>query len=229
MPPIDTRIRNVNALNSVRAGGIAGIAFVVGLVVVGFLAPPPPEANDPAAKYLDYLLDNRSLLMVQASLSIVLAAPLLLFAPSLWSTLASKVQGNRTLATAAAAGLLLGWASGSLLALLFGGLAYLSETTLDANSARNLMVLVNVGYGSAVFFWGMATLASGLVLTSETGWERWLGWSGVLVALISTAVQFTWADSGAFAPGFALFVGYLLSMVYFLALSVVLVRAPRTA
>lgn len=40
MPPIDKRIRNVNALNSVRAGGIAGIVFVVGLVVVGFLAPP---------------------------------------------------------------------------------------------------------------------------------------------------------------------------------------------
>jgi hypothetical protein len=215
----------MDSLKSVKAGGIAGIIFVVALVAISFLVPAPPAADAPAADSLDYLVDNRSAVMFQASLSTLPTFALFLFVRAFWKYLDDREQSGHAFSAAAIAGILLGWSVGVVLALMYGALAYLSETTLDASQARNLAILITVGYGGAVVFWGAASLFAGLVLAASGGAARWVGWYGVVAGIISAISVFGWADDGLFAAGGLMFVGYLANLLFLLAASVLLTRA----
>jgi hypothetical protein len=116
------------------------------------------------------------------------------------------------------------WAGATVLQMMYGGLAWLSDTTLDGDQARNLVTLINVGFAGVLFLLGVGALASGLVLAARTGASRIIGWVGVLAAILAGAATFAWAGDGFFSPGQAIFPPYLLTMVYLLAVSVLMVR-----
>ncbi len=215
----------MNWLRSNRGGGIAGIIFVVSLVAVTFLVPPPPGVDEAASESAKYLTDNRSAMMIQASLSALPTFPLLLFVPVWRRFLDSRRDSNGVFSEAASTAILLGWAIGVAVALMFGALAFLSESTLDEESARNLSIILTVGYGGAVVFWGAGALFSGLALVGEKDAARWAGWLGVAASILSAISIFGWSDDGIMAPGQLMFVGYLGNMVFLLAASVLLVRA----
>lgn len=216
-------------LTSARGGGIAGIVFVVSLFISALMVPPPPGADAPSAEFLEYFVDNRGALMLSSSLSLLPTLPLFVFVPALWRRLSGSDGANRTLPISTIAGILLGWVVGLIFAMVYGGVAYLSDSTLDADNARNFALLVTVGYSPAVFLWGVAALSSGLILAAGRGMERWVGWFGVLVFAICTVVQFSWADDGVFAPGDLLFAGYMVFMLYIVVLSILLIRTPRAS
>lgn len=211
-------------LKSTQAGGVAGIVAVVALLVVSFMVPAPPGVDEPASEYLAYLVDNRSMLMAQSSLSLLPTFPLLLFVPSFRRFLGASEDKNQVLAEGASLGIVAGWAIGILVSFQSGALAFLSESTLDEAQARNLMISLTVGYTAAVVLWGAAALLAGLALIGEKGAARWAGWFGVAVAILTAASLLGWDDDGVFAVGQLMFVAYLANFAFLLFGSVLLVR-----
>ncbi len=181
-------------------------------------------SDDPAEKFLAYLTEHRTWLMVQASLLTLAAIPLLPFALVFARRLQALEGEPAILGTAAAAGLLLGWAVAAPLTLMYGGLAWLADGTLAETEARNLTLLVNAGYGGVAALWAAAALFSGLALIGAQGVARWLGWFGIIVAIFCAVATFGWADSGLFSPGASFFVAYLTLAVYLLANAILMVR-----
>ncbi|MCK6565738.1 MAG: hypothetical protein L6Q80_13470 [Dehalococcoidia bacterium] len=214
----------MNRLKSNQGGGVAGIIFVLSMVVISFLVPPPPGTDEPASESLKYLADNRSAMMIQASLSALPTFPLFLLVPVWRRFLDSRGESNGVFSSATSTGILLGWAIGVAVALMFGALAFLSESTLDEEAARNLSVVLTVGYGGAVVFWGSGALFAGLALVGEKDAARWAGWLGIVVALLSAISVFGWSNEGLTAPGQLMFVGYLSNMVFLLTASILLLR-----
>jgi hypothetical protein len=212
-------------INAVRGGGFSGIVFVVALVVVGFIVSPPPMADDPAAEYLEYLADHRTALMIQASLTMLLSAPLFVFAVHLTPWLKEARGDAGAIATAASAAIVSGWVVATPLAMAYGGLAYLADGRLAESDAFTLMSVVSVGYASPVTLFGVGALLSGAMLAAADGARRWAGWLGVAVAALAAVSAFSWADSGFFAPGQPLFIAYLGVMLYFLTVSVLMARS----
>ncbi len=214
----------MKSLGTVRNGGIAGIIYVVVLVGIGFIVPPPPAADDPASKFLEYLADNRTALMVQASVTALTAIPLLPFALAFGRRIRMLEGEQPILGTASAAGLLLGWTAGAPFMLLYGGLAWLADGFLAETEARNLTMLVTIGYGGSLALWAGTAVFSGLALTGAQGFARWLGWFGLLAALLCVVGVFGWAGSGMLSPGMAIFPAYLVFSAYLLANAILMVR-----
>ncbi len=208
-----------------RTGGIAGIIFVVGVVGINFIVPPPPEASDAPAKYLKYLADNRTALMIQSSVFALLIIPLLVFIPLFRQYVSSFEPAGGVAGRATEIGFVVAWAGIALLSTLYGGLAYLANSTLDEVQARNLYLLTNIAYYGVMAAWAGAALFSGLALLNGKGAVRLVGGLGVLSAIISAISVFAWADDGLFAPGFSTFLSYLVLMLYLLAVSILMVRA----
>jgi len=213
----------LNSLGTIRTGGIAGTAFVVLLVVFGFATPPPPMIDDPASEYLEYLQDNRTMLMVQASLCILLSFPLFLFLGPLRDKIASFPLGE-PLAGMAVLAFAAGWAAASAVQMALGGLAFLSDTDLDASLARNLFLLLNTAYTGPIVLFGVTALFSGLPFSRASSNIRFLGWAGILVAVVEVIVSFSWGSSGLLVPGQGMFLGYLVLMAYLLAVSIAMIR-----
>ncbi len=210
-----------------RAGGIAGIVFVVVLVGAGFIVPAPPAADDPASEYLEYLSENRTALMMQASITVVLSVPLFAFAACLAQWLRDPRSDAAAISMAAAGAIAAGWVVATPLSLAYGGLAYLADGRLEEADALSFMLLVTVAYGATVVLLGTGALLSGAALVAGSGARRWVGWFGVVAAALAAVAVFGWADSGLFSPGQPLFIGYLALMAYLLAVSVLMVRTSR--
>ena len=217
----------MKSLGTIRAGGVAGIIYIVFLVGAGFIVPPPPAADDPASKFLEYLADNRTTSMIQASVTALAAIPLLPFALAFGQRIRLLEGEHPVLGNATAAGLLVGWATAVPFMMLYGGLAWLSNGSLGETEAKNLSMLVNIGYGGVLSIWAAVAIFSGLALISAGGFARWLGWFGFLAALMCVVAVFGWASSGLLSPGMAIFPAYLAVSVYLLANAILMVRMKR--
>lgn len=217
----------MKGLGTIRNGGIAGIMFVVVVVGVGFLAPPPPAADDSAGKFLEYLRDNRTGLMIQASISCLAGIPLVPFALAFSQRLELLEGENAMLGKASAVALLVGWAAVAPVAAMYGGLAWLANGSLGESDAKALTILVTVGYGAGVAMWAGAAIFSALALIGAEGRTRWLGWFGVVVAIVCAVGIFGWASSGTLSPGQAIFIPYIGVMIYLLANAIQMLRLER--
>jgi hypothetical protein len=211
------------------AGGIAGIVFAVGLVVVNFMVPAPPMVDDPSGDFLDYLADNRTILMVQSSLIVLLTVPLALFLPWFGRYVHNLEPQERFLGLIAAVALAAGWALAVFDQMIFGGLAFVSESTLGADEARNLTIAFTVAWKAPLGAFALAAAASGLVFAARQGWLRWLGWLGIVAAALNVLGQFAWADDGLLAPDTGAFIAFLLVLAYLLLVAIGMTREARAA
>ncbi|WP_343392077.1 hypothetical protein [Candidatus Amarobacter glycogenicus] len=173
---------------------------------------------------MEYLTDNRTVSMIQASVTALLAIPLLPFAITFGQRIRLLEGEHPILGTASAAGLLVAWAAAVPFMMVFGGLAWLANGSLEESDARNLFLLVNIGYGGMLALWAGVAIFSGLALISAQGVDRWLGWFGFLAALMCAVAAFGWASSGLLSPGMAIFPAYLAVSAYLLANAILMVR-----
>jgi len=214
----------MESFGSIRNGGIAGIIYIIAVVGAGFIVPTPPSADDPASEFLEYLSDNRTALMIQASLSALAGIPLLPFAFAFGRRIRMLEGEQPVLGHASTAGLLVGWAAAVPFIMLLGGLAWLANGSLGESEAKNLSMLVNVGYGGVLSLWAGTAAFSALALIRAEGFARWLGWFGLLAAVMCVVAVFGWASSGLFSPGLAIFPAYLAVSLYVLANAILMVR-----
>ena len=209
-------------MNDSREGGLAGIAFVVFTLLWAFLLATAdrPSYNSSDAAVSEFWSDsgNRRLLLL-AALALALAGVALLWFLGSFRVVLRRAEGEPArLATIAFAG------GVALSVLLFvknaieGGLALALEFeqgfTLDPDVYRALNavflgLLIHEGFAAAVLI-GAASL---LVLRTRV-FPRWLGWTGVAVALLALL---SWL-----IPGLPL----VVVLAWILVASVLMLRRP---
>jgi len=210
--------------NATRIGGVAGLVYVAMVVGAGFAVPPPPSADDSASKFLQYLSDNRTASMIQASITALAGIPLLPFAIAFGRRIRALEGEQPILANATTAGLLVGWAAAVPFMMMYGGLSWLANGSLTETEARNVMMLVNIGYGGMLALWAGTGIFSGLALVSTGDFTRVVGWFGFVAALLCVIAVFGWANSGLLSPGQAIFPAYLAFSLYMLMNSILMIR-----
>jgi hypothetical protein len=215
-------------------GGIAGLVFVVLILVSGFITGTPPAADDPAREILDYYVDNDTALKVSGYLAGLSIVPFLIFLGSLWSRVRGAGDENRRLATILAGG-----------GVIAAGLATVGTSVTTTTAIR----VREVGPGGAKFFYLLAGNLTGMtafavaVFVGATSlaalrsrvFPAWLGWVGAVLTLawLVAGLSVT-TDGGGF--GFLGFIVFLLWAVWVLVISFFLFRpqgqatpAPSTA
>jgi hypothetical protein len=217
-------------LSTRRAAGLAGAVFAVGILVAGFIVPLPPSPDEAPAEFLEYYIDNRPALLIQAALNALLFVPLAPFLVGFLAALREREgEGGVLAGTAFVAGI----GSVAMFAIgssIFAGTAYLADYGLDGSGARSGHLTAGAafsfGYGGLVAF----AAASGLIILRRSDLWRWAGALGLLVAVLSVLATVSFAEDGAFAPlgamGFAAFISFA---VYALAVSVMMIREPAAS
>jgi hypothetical protein len=196
-----------------RQTSLAGFGFVVSFIA-GLALVNNPDTDSSPARFHAYYLDsgNRTQLIAAAGLLSVSALAWVLFAGGLRERLASEGAGRVVTAASAAGAALIG-VTATLLAVIPVAMTTSSAPVPGADIARFVPI---AGYVALTFFaMPMAALAVAAVSADVLRARllpRWLGWSGLVAAVLLLA-------SFAFFPMFAL-------ILWVLAASVTLGRRP---
>jgi hypothetical protein len=187
----------------VRGAGVAGIVFVVLILVTIVIPGSPPAGDDSVDKIRDFMIDNRSALLVANAIGLLAIPFIIWFFVALREMLRGDVVAN-ALGTAMLSGILLtaalALAGGSVsvsAVYLDGGVPKLGDDTIrivfetqsllfGATSAG--LVLMSVGAGLAIRRTG--------ALPVYTMWFAFLATIGNLASMASTL------DAGMAAIGF---------------------------
>jgi hypothetical protein len=210
-----------------QLGAAAGLLFVILLLVGGFIAGTPPDPDDSAREFQEYIVDNETALKIGSYLNGLAIFPFLIFLGSLWSRVRGAGDETRRLATVLAGAGVVGVALASV------------GTAVTATMALRIEEL---GGGGAKFFFTLSTVTTGmtafavatLVAAVSTATIRarvfpsWLGPAGAvlaeawLIAGLSVATDAT-------GIGFLGFIVFLLWLVWVLVISFFLYRPQPAA
>jgi hypothetical protein len=213
---------------SVRLCALAGLAFFVLIVVSGpILQGSSPSVTDSAAKMYSYLSSHVSDLKASATLEAFAMVAVLVWLAGHFSSL-RKAEGGR---------------SGFAVAALGGGiLAATASVVAGAVRADTALRVHDLGLGGARFFFtldqffggaiitGLAVLvgASALVFLRNDLHARWFAWVSAVLAVVDLvgilAIGYTNGAAGGFQG-----IGITLTLVWILAISIVLWRKPERA
>lgn len=210
----------------IRVGGIAGIFFIVLVAVPGFATGQPPDAADPASKFLAYYQDHRSALIGAAFLG---TAAIFFAAFYLGGLVVAfrRVGGAPALIVAAITGLIIAGGVATAGALVTTTAAYRVNGAqhVDAETVRALadagaIAFLLIGLPLAAFL-----AASGLIMANARFFPTWLAaFAGIAAAAEVVQSAGVFATSGAFAPGgvLGLVLGLLPFTLFVLASSIIL-------
>ena len=207
-------------------GALSGVLFVAffvaSLVLGGVLASSPlPMPDAPAAEVARYYSHNRTAVLVSSSLQAFSAVSLFVFAPCV----AAFVR--RAGGTSALPGLTLG---GGVLAAAFLLLSVLLSWVLALVAAGGDFTLVGTLRNLNFLAGGVAHVASlapfagaaSIAALRIKALPRWISWVGILAATLSllSLASLIWFPATFFIP-----LGRLLSFVWSVAVSIVMVRS----
>ena len=213
-----------------RLAGIAGLAFIV-IVVVTFILPgAPPAIDDPDSRILDFFADKRSRILWTGWLSFLAILPAVFFFGAFVTTLRQSEGDQPIRATATLIAFTIVGAFAVLIAALFAVGAFEAGHGLDDKTARLYYDLLAVSTNGQFIPLGAFGLFSGWCIVAKGAFPAWCGWLGILAGVLAVLDSAFLASDGAFAlasplgviPGFA---GFLL---YTLALSVLMLRPAKT-
>jgi hypothetical protein len=204
-----------------RYGALAGLVFVILIVISAFIAGQPPEPTDTPRQIHEFYRDHERALKAGAFLSGLGAVAFLWFLGSLWSTL-RRPEDTRRLATIAAGGgvatigfALVSSAITSTTALRIGDLA--------PRQAKFFYSLQGIVIGMAAFSIAALVAAASIAALRAKVFPAWLGWAGAVLALAWLVAGLGVASerSALFNYGFVVF---LVWLVWVLVISFFLFR-----
>ena len=213
---------------SVRLCALAGIAFVILIIVSGpILQGSSPSLTDSSAKIFHYISTHVSDLKAAGALNGFAMAAVLVWLAAHFSSL-RKAEGGR---------------SGFAVAALGGGILATAATVVQgAVLADTALRIHDLGDSGARFFWTLSVFATGgtiagltvlvgasaLVMLDSGMNSRWFAWaSGVLAVVNLVGILAMGYANGAIQGIFT--VGITLTTVWILILSVMLLRKPERA
>jgi hypothetical protein len=206
-----------------RYGALGGILFVALVIASIVISGSNPKTSDSAAKILKSFHDNQDGLKVGTFVGALATVPILWWAGSLWARMRRAEGGNPRLALIA------------VLGLVFAGASQAGSGAISATVAIDLK---NVGATEARFFF---ILSQGLGAASSVGlavlvlavsvlalrtrvFPVWLGWVGVLDAILFLVAAYSIASTsdGIAGVGFAAFIIWAL---WIIVVSVIMFRS----
>ena len=194
-------------------GALAGLAFVVLVVVATFISGAPPSPDDSVRKIGQYYTDHTGAIKAGAFLTGLAVVAFLWFLGSLWSTL-RRSEDTRRLATIAT--------GGGIVAVVLAVTAFaLNATVAVALNSRDAVQGVNpkfiyllAGVIGGMGNFGVAVLvaATGVAILRTRVFPPWLGWPSVVLAMGWIVAGYIVAtDNGViFTVGFIVFLAWLL-------------------
>ena len=206
-----------------RIGAAGGIGFVVlqltsqSLIQIG---GAEPAFNAPAQEILEFFMNrNSGLFALGGYLSILSIIAFLWFLGSLWSTLRSAEGDPAWLSTVA-----LG--SGLLVAAVIpsSGMGwplavFRIDEGLDPQLARLHFDVGNFAFANLWVTLASFLLATGLVTIRSRALPLWIGWLGVVVAILLLVARAFWAF-----PSVIVFLPYTVFWIWLISTSIVLIR-----
>ena len=211
-------------------GALAGLVFVVLVVLSAFIAGSPPEPDDRARKIAEYFFDNSGRIKAGSYLGALAIPPFLFFLGSIWSRI-RRVEDARRLATIAVGG---------------GVIAATLATAGGAVTTTTALLITEAGLGAKFFFvlGGALTASSGFGAAAFTAaisvaavrnatFPEWLGYAGLAIAVgwLVAGLSLVTLSSGVFFIGFIVFLVWLIWVLlisYFLYRPQTQAAAPMT-
>lgn len=209
-------------------GALAGLVFVILVVVGAFIAGSPPRPDDSIQKIADYYRNHTGAIKTGAFLTGLAGVAFLWFLGSLWSTL-RRSEDTRRLATIATGGGIVGL----ILALLAFALnssvaiALNSRDSLQFLNPKFIYLLSGVIGGMGNFGIAVLVAATGVAILRTRVFPAWLAGPSMLIALgwIVGGLVVATDSSVIFTIGFVVF---LLWLVWILLISFFMFR-PQAA
>jgi hypothetical protein len=193
---------------------LTGIAFVVLVIASAIVSGEPPDATkDSAEEVRAFYVDNDSEVGVSSILFGLAAVFLLFFAGSLRRTLRDAEGPGGVLSAVSFGGaivLVMGIATAATLAIAITEIADNVEdpVVFQTMHAISYGYWVPLAVGTITFM-----VATGISIVRNTPLPKWLGWVAIVAGVI------------AFSPVF--FVGFVLTFLWIIAVSVMLSRQAR--
>jgi hypothetical protein len=218
----------VNDTKWEQYGALAGLVFVV-LVVVGALIPgAPPSPDDSVREIGDYYTDHTGAIKAGAFLTGLAAVAFLWFLGSLWSTL-RRSDDTRRLATIATGGGIVGL----ILAVTGFALNATVAIALDTGGATQgvnpkfIYLLSGVIGGMGNFGVAVLVAATGVAILRTRAFPVWLGGPSLVLAVawVVAGLVVTTDATAIFTLGFIVF---LLWLIWVLVVSFYMFR-PQPA
>ena len=188
----------------IRWAGVAGIVFVITIVITIVISGSPPMGDDTVSKIRSYYIDHRSALL-WANLIGMVGAPFVLWFAVVLRELLRGDRLTSALGTFSLAGLIV-----TLPIVLVGGGINVSVIYIDGGAQRYRpdtlrlvwdmqgLAFAAASVGLAIFVLGVAlAIRRSGVLPGFTAWLAWLAVLGNVVAMFSVL------DAGAATMGFA--------------------------
>lgn len=213
-------------MSSRRVGGITAI-FSVALLVASsfFLREGPSDEIATPEQITSFYTQNETTLAIGVSLSILSWAFFIWFLGGLSDAVSQAESSSGRLSTIA-------FGSGLLTAGLFLASSALSSMPLlvDLGKADSPLIWYSIA-GTSEALGDVTTVTRGVMVLAVSwaairlaAFPKWLGWSGIIIAVLSLVGSGFPISGGPF--GLIWFLGFALFLVWVLAIGVVLVARP---
>lgn len=177
----------MNGRNTERSLALAGIVFVVLMLISAFLPGSPPKPDDSAAKIVKFVVDKNDQLRWSAFVGLLAGVVLLGWLGAVWRTMRRAEGGTPMLAVGAALGAGLAAALFTIGGIVMSVVAIVGPGQLGPQSTRFFYLLFNaLGSGGAIAIALFIGAFASVII--ETGvLPKVMGWLGVLVAIVLLA------------------------------------------
>lgn len=210
-------------------GAVAGLVFVVLVVIGAFLPGSPPSPDDSVRKIAEYYTGHTGAIKTGAFLTGLAAVAFLWFLGSLWSTL-RRSEDTRRLATIATGGGIVAL----VLVVASIGLNTTVAIAIDSRGATQgvnpkfIYLLSGVIGGMGNFGVAVLVAATAVAILRTRVFPAWLGWPSAVIALGWIVAGFIVAttNEAIFTVGFIVFLVWLL---WILVISFFLYRPQAAA
>lgn len=216
-----------------RWSAIAGIAFVVLLVVSIVLVIPAPMADKSTAKIVKWYVDNRELAFVSGALTVLSTLAFLWFLGYLHHALSLVAGASRALSSIVLTSGLYTVTVATVTALPTAALAITANRPgIPVNEGVVHLLADLIGLGITLIGVGLAIflLALGLLLADgalRPRWAMWVAYAGAVLSVIGGVSGFFVTKSGKGNPlGFGGLVGTVLFIIVVVAICVDMLQAP---
>jgi hypothetical protein len=203
-----------------RAGAICGLVFIA-LIVATFFLPATPDLDTPVQEAIADIAADEDGLLLSFYLGGLAAIPLIGFLGAMWS-ISRRPEGATMLSGALAV------AGGAFVALILAGnggwvtLTMAVDEGVSPQAVEALLVIDNTLFFGAVFAWAALFAVLAIMGIARSGLSPVLGWAAALVValiLVGMLGVFSEDDDGGVLGGIV-FVGFLLSLLWILVTSV---------
>lgn len=204
-----------------KIAAASGIVFVVCVLISAFIAGAPVAASDTPEDVTNFFVDNSSKLLTGVYFQGLGAISFALFVGLLYRRLADAGSISLAVSLVVAAAF-----TGAVVAVAQVTVATLAFRTAEAGNTDLTLALFDatlMAYNIVAFGMAAIAAAAGLAIIQHAAMSRWLGYGGLISAVVNLVSGGSFAKDGLFEAGGVLgLVGFIGFLAFILVASVMM-------